>query len=35
MVAGALYQHGMYYRRIMEPGFPSKREQAGDAVSGA
>ena len=27
--AGALYQHGMYYRRIMEPGFPPERERAG------
>ena len=23
--AGALYQSSMYYRRIMEPGFPSER----------
>jgi uncharacterized metal-binding protein len=23
--AGALYQRGMYYRRIMEPGFPPHR----------
>lgn len=28
--AGALYQHGVYYRRIMEPGFPPQRERAGE-----
>jgi uncharacterized metal-binding protein len=24
--AGALYQHSMYYRRIMQPGFPPSRD---------
>ena len=26
---GALYQHGMYYRRIMQPGFPPERPRTG------
>ena len=28
--AGALYQQGMYYRRLLEPGFPPERERSSE-----